>query len=96
MKPGRNKQSRAALWQGPVSLSEDTHNTIFELFCSWENVRLTWYAAHNDVDPRPVVLPKSWLYVHQCQIEIWRHNYHNYGGEGRGGSITLLGKGGTQ
>ena len=31
-RPGE-KQSRAALGQGPVSPSMDTHNNIFELFC---------------------------------------------------------------
>ena len=29
------KQSRAALGQGPVSTSKDTHNNIFELFCRY-------------------------------------------------------------
>jgi len=31
----REKQSRAALEQSPVSTSRDTHSNIFELFCRY-------------------------------------------------------------
>ena len=38
------------------------------------------------------MLPKSWLFVHQCQIEIWRQSY---GGE-RVALLFLPGKRETQ
>ena len=34
----REKQWRAALGQGPVSASRDTHNNIFELFADTEEL----------------------------------------------------------
>ena len=37
VREGREEQSRAALKQGPISSSRDTHNYIFELFCRYWN-----------------------------------------------------------
>ena len=45
----REKQSGAALGQGPVSPPKDTHNNAFKL----------WYPFHKQADPRPVG-PKVW------------------------------------
>ena len=56
-RPGRSKQSRAALEQSPISPSKDTHNNIFKLFCKYWNplqvgeVNDSWrYAAHKHID----------------------------------------------
>ena len=64
MGPGRKKLSEAAVGQGPVSPSMDTHNNILELFCRFWNAQVwekSWYAAHKDVDSRPVK-PEGWWY----------------------------------
>ena len=58
----REKETEAAVGQGPVSPSMDTHNNILELFCRFWNAQVwekSWYAAHKDVDSRPVK-PEGW------------------------------------
>ena len=52
--------------QGPVSPTEDTYNSIFELFCRYRNPLqmeevndYQGYAAYPQVDLRPVG-PKGW------------------------------------
>ena len=62
----REKQSRAALGQGPVLPPKDTHNNVFKL----------WYASHKQTDSRPVGPTVWWCWLLPTSPPTLQKNIH--------------------